>query len=567
VPAVNVLLESAIKISLLIALGLLAGALCHRRSAALRHWMLAASMAAALATPLLMWVAPSWSLPAAAQIESRNQPPRWATASRPQPRVGIATSIEAESSRTASPSPRQIGPSSVLLAVWIAGVVINFIGLLLGFWRLRRIAVRATIVRGGPWFDTARQLSEHFGVRTPVTLLQSDRPALLMTWGVFAPKVLLPVDAASWDVDRIRVVLAHEFAHIRRHDWIVQIGSELLRILNWFNPLVWLASARLRLESERACDDAVVNLGVSGSEYAEHLLDLARQWGRAGPGPRADVPFPAVAIVPRSSQLERRVTAMLNVAVRRHPISRTVRAATLVAILAVAIPIALFAQNTFVTISGTIVDQSGGVLPGVEVMVIDRARPAQRRTVTDGAGRFRFVGVPQGSHTLQSTLAGFETFTEQVTVSGENIQRKIVLNVGAIAETVSVRGPGGPRNTFPAPGERLKARPVNCGGAPRQSWPPDPPPGGPIRVGGYILAPNKLYSVPPVYPEGAPSGVVIMRAVIGPDGYVRETEVLRNPSPVLAQAATEAVRQWEFEPTLLNCVAVPVRMMVTVVFN
>jgi outer membrane biosynthesis protein TonB len=58
-----------------------------------------------------------------------------------------------------------------------------------------------------------------------------------------------------------------------------------------------------------------------------------------------------------------------------------------------------------------------------------------------------------------------------------------------------------------------------------------------------------------------------MRAVIGPDGYVRETEVLRNPSPLLAQAATDALRQWEFEPTLLNCVAVPVRMVVTVVFN
>ena len=559
----NLLLESAIKISLLIALGLLAAALFHRRSAALRHWMLAASMAAALATPLLMWVAPSWSLPVAAQVESRNQAPRVA-ASRPEPRIGITTSIEAESLGAAFPSRRQIGSSSVLLAVWIAGVVVNLVGLLLGFWRLRRIAVRATIVREGPWFGAARQLSEHFGVRTPVTLLQSDRPAVLLTWGVFAPKVMLPIDAASWDVHRIRVVLAHEFAHIRRHDWIVQIGSELLRIINWFNPLVWLASARLRLESERACDDAVVNLGVSGREYAEHLLDLARQFGRAG-----HMSFPAVAIVPRPSNLQRRVTAMLNARVRRHPISRTIRAATLVALLAVAIPIALFAQNTFATISGTIVDQSGGVLPGVEVVAIDRDRPAQRRVVTDGAGRFEFVGVPQGSHTLQTKLPGFESFTEQLTMSGENIQRRIVLNVGTIMETVSVRGPGGPRNTFAATSERSKARPVKCGrdGLPRESWPPDPPPGGPIRVGGYVLAPNKLYSVPPVYPEGAPSGVVIMRAVIGPDGYVRETEVLRNPSPVLAQSATDAVRLWEFEPTLLNCVAVPVQMVVTVVFN
>jgi beta-lactamase regulating signal transducer with metallopeptidase domain len=559
---VNLLLESAIKISLVIALGLFAAALFHRRSAALRHWMLAASMAAALATPLMMSVAPSWSVPASAQVESRNRAPQRMAASRPEPRIGITTSIEVESSRVASPSRPQISSNSLLLAVWIAGVMANFVGLLLGFRRLRRVAVRATIVREGRWFDAARQLCEHFGIRRTVTLLKSDRAAVLLTWGLFAPKVMLPIDAGSWDVDRIRAVLAHELAHIRRHDWIVQIGSELLRILNWFNPLVWLASARLRLESERACDDAVVNLGISGREYAEHLLDVARQFGRAG-----HAVFPAVAIVPRPSNLQQRVTAMLNGRVSRHPISRTVRAATLVALLAVAIPIALFAQNTFATISGTIVDQSGAVLPGVELVITDGDRSAQRRGVTDGAGRFEFVGVPQGSHTLQTSLPGFETFTEQLTVSGENIQRKIMLNVGTIAETVSVRGPGGPRNTFPAPGERYQARPARCGGAPRQSWPPDPPPGGPVRVGGYILAPNKLYAVPPVYPEGAPPGVVIVRAVIGPDGYVRETEVLRNPSPLLAQAATDAVRQWEFEPTLLNCVAVPVRMVVTVVFN
>ena len=133
-------------------------------------------------------------------------------------------------------------------------------------------------------------LSEHFGLRTPVRLLQSDQPALLVTWGLFTPKVMLPADAASWDADRIRVVLAHELAHVQRSDWIVQIGGELLRSAYWFNPLVWFASSRLRLESERACDDAVVNLGVSGGDYALHLLELARQFGRspsARPSPRS----------------------------------------------------------------------------------------------------------------------------------------------------------------------------------------------------------------------------------------------------------------------------------------
>jgi TonB family protein len=554
----NLLLEFAIKISLVVAVGLLAASLLHRRSAALRHWMLAASMAAALATPLLMKFAPAWRLPVSVSVESFDQASVQRPTSRREPLIGITMGVDAGSVSTAS-SSATVDPTLILIAIWIAGVVVNLTGLLIGFWRLRLIAARSAIVHEGPWVDTARLLSEQFGIRTAVTLLQSDRPAMLVTWGIFAPKVMLPIDAASWDGDRIRVVLAHELAHVRRHDWIIQIGSELVRIANWFNPLVWLAAARLRLESERACDDAVVNLGVSGREYAEHLLALARQFGRA-----RRVSYPAVAIVPRPSNLERRVTAMLNARLSRHPLSRRGRLVTLAALLAVAIPIALFAQNTFVTISGTIVDESGAVLPGVEVAATDLDRPTKRQVVSDGVGRFEIVGVPQGNHTLQAKLPGFETFDQRLTVSGEDIHRNITLSIGSLQETISVTSGAG-RGPTPERGP-YTPRPANCGpGGVRESAPP--PREGAVRVGGQIRQPAKLYHVPPVYPEGSPAGVVIMQAVIGPEGYVTETKVLRSPSAALEQSAIDAVRQWVFEPTLLNCVAVPVRMTVTVQFG
>ena len=236
--------------------------------------------------------------------------------SRGDARIGITTSIQTGPTTTASPESTT-DPAPFLLSIWVAGVALNLAGLVLGFWRLHRTAARAAVIHEGPWVDAARSLSEHFGLRTPVRLLQSDQQALLVTWGLFTPKVMLPADAASWDADRIHVVLAHELAHVHRSDWIIQIGSELLRIAYWFNPLVWFASSRLRLESERACDDAVVNLGVSGRDYALHLLELARQFGRA-----RHIPFPAVAIVPRPSSLERRVTAMLNPRLSRRPLSR-----------------------------------------------------------------------------------------------------------------------------------------------------------------------------------------------------------------------------------------------------
>ena len=255
---------------------------------------------------------------------------------------------------------------------------------------------------------------------------------------------------------------------------------------------------------------------------------------------------------------------MLNTRLNRGPVSRATRLATLAALLAVAIPIALFAQNTFVTISGTIVDESGAVLPGVEVSATDLDRPTKRQVVTDGTGRFEIVGVPQGNHTLQAKLPGFETLDQRLTVSGEDIHRAITLSIGSLQETISVTS--GPSSApIPARGP-YKPRPTNCGPAGvRESSPP--PRAGAVRVGGQIRQPAKLYHVPPVYPEGSPSGVVIMEAVIGANGYVTETKILRDPSAALSQSAIDAVRQWVFEPTLLNCVAVPVRMTVTVQFG
>jgi protein TonB len=102
------------------------------------------------------------------------------------------------------------------------------------------------------------------------------------------------------------------------------------------------------------------------------------------------------------------------------------------------------------------------------------------------------------------------------------------------------------------------------------SIPAPPPPPGPQRVGGRIKEPNKLRHVPPVYPaiaqQARVEGKVIVEAIIGIDGRVREARVVVS-KPLLDEAALSAVRQWVFTPTLLNGVPVPVIMTVTVQFR
>jgi protein TonB len=100
--------------------------------------------------------------------------------------------------------------------------------------------------------------------------------------------------------------------------------------------------------------------------------------------------------------------------------------------------------------------------------------------------------------------------------------------------------------------------------------PPPPRDRDPVRVGGSITRPERVRYVPPIYPDVARAarieGTVILEAVIGADGAVREVRVLR-PAPFLEDAAIEAVKEWLFTPTRLNGEPVPVVMSVTVTFT
>ena len=268
--------------------------------------------------------------------------------------------------------------------------------------RLAWLAVHAHRVTHGRWYDLAEEISRGYGLRRPVTLLQSSHPSLLVTWGLARPKVILPSAADAWTEERARVVLSHELAHIRRGDWIVQLSAELLRAFYWFNPLLWVACRRLRLESEHACDDEVMRRGFDGTDYATHLIELARALNQRRP-----LWFPAPAMA-RPSSLERRVRAMLNDRLERGSISGGTRAAILVVLLAVTTAVAA-AQSGFVTFSGSIVDESARGVPGTTISLTNESREAKYEVKTNATGRFEFVGLPAGEYGLEAKGNGLST--------------------------------------------------------------------------------------------------------------------------------------------------------------
>ena len=554
------------KASAIVLVALAATTLMRKRSAAVRHWVLSAAIVCAAATPVLERVVPAWhlALGSAPPVQGRELPSSRVVAS-PRPAATSSTALRPEPPR---PNPGALSgavamPSltSLLTAMWIAGVSISIGLLVVGLGRLTWLASRSRRLVTGQWIEIAGEISRRYGIARQVRLLQSHHPSLLVTWGVLRPRIILPCGACDWPADRIRIVLSHELAHIERGDWLMQMTAELLRSVYWFNPLLWIAGRRLRQESEHACDDAVLNLGVDGSEYARHLLDLARDAIRHRARWSPSLPARAIA---RPSSLERRVTAMLNARLNRTPLTRSARFVALILLLAITIPIAGLGQTSFVSFSGAVVDPNGRIVPGVTLVLSDAQRDAKREVRTDSLGRFEFVGVPAGDYALEVSLAGFMPVRENVTLDAPRVEKSYSLEIGMLQETITlVSGGDSPNSSRPATRAASRYRPDQ----------PEYDPCSASPVGGCLRPPTKIADVKPEYPphlsDRKVGGVVLLIGRIGADGSMIRVQ-LQDPAdpidPALAQSAIAAVSQWQFTPTQLGGIPIETDMKVTVNF-
>ncbi len=156
-----------------------------------------------------------------------------------------------------------------------------------------------------------------------------------MTWGWIRPVVLLPSDAEAWPASRWRDVLLHELAHVQRLDCLTQAIAQAACALYWFNPLAWLAAWRMRFERERACDDVVLLCGSRASDYAAHLLDLARSLRS-----RHRHSLAALAMA-RPSHLEGRLLSILDAGCPRRGLTRPTVALGLIALMALILPLSV----------------------------------------------------------------------------------------------------------------------------------------------------------------------------------------------------------------------------------
>lgn len=546
------LLETAVKVSLIASVGLVAAVMLRRRSAALRHWLLACAVACAGLAPVLQVVTPPTLVPLdrLAGPLARDLGPSMASLDD--------TAAAFPGQVDSAPSDTRFTPGWWAIAFWVTGAGLGLLGLGAGVCRLAWLVSRATPVTGAREIAIGRELALASGVRRPVRLLQSRHSALPLTWGLRRPDIILPDTVGAWDEERVRVVLLHELAHIRRGDWATQLAAECLRAVYWFNPLVWLLSRRLRQDSEHACDDVVLSQGVDAADYAAHLLDLARTAGRS-----SLVSFPAPAMA-RPSSFERRFRAMLSTSTNRTPLTTRSRGFVTAAVVVASLLVAgLGAAQTFSTFSGSVFDSSNRVVPSVTVSLVNPRTGALYAIKSDQDGRFEIVGLPPGDYQFEASGPGFATVNGTVTVLGVGLRKDIVLEVGSLEETMTITASrSAPARPADRPVVRGSARPAGSSRAANCEA---------SVVGGRITPPMKLVNAYPMYPEGPRvsglGGVVRLLARISTDGTVGAVGVIETPHPDLTFATVEAVRQWQFSQTLLNCEPVEVQMVVTANFN
>ena len=466
---------------------------------------------------------------------------------------------------------------------FVAGTAMRLGWLALGFTMLRRYRGGAQPIELAAIDDARRATQSTAKVRQSATI---PGP---VTFGFWRPLVLLPPTIAALPDEAQFAVLAHEFLHVRRGDWLYAVAEELIIAALWWHPAIWFLVARIRLVREQVIDRAVIELTASPQPYIQALLTLAKQHCQPSLAPN----------FLRRQHLTTRIRTLLTTEVT---MSRTRIAATYTVITALATATAWLSVTNFPLQAAPQFDQGNS---GVIAEVVLRKNPvypslAKRKGI-------------EGTVEIEVTIAGNGTAEDARVLSGPQELRRAALEAvlqwqfkkgnprAVVRIDFRLTADGGPAPTgklreikitgaAPAVIETLRSRLAHLEGQPLNaaeiseivrnvapslgiSFKTDEATNdvtltignpsanfakgdGPrLRVGGNVQSAKLLTKVTPLYPPLAKQsriqGTVRFNTLIGADGHVREL-LLETGHPLLVDSAMTAVRQWIYQPTLLN---------------
>jgi TonB family protein len=482
-------------------------------------------------------------LPLAASIVPKLQLPLWPQASKTAHPLaetiqmsGVVTGWDLKPSRLLS-------TPEVLMVFWAAGLMLLLTRFLTGSLGVRRLAKAAVAPEDPGWAEMIAELIHSMGCRKRVRVSISAAEVSPMTWGVRRHTILLPMSAEGWPIERRRAVLTHELAHVKRNDGLVHVLVQLASSVYWFNPLIWYAARRERIERERACDDQVLTLGGAPEDYADHLVQVVRalQSSKA-------FSFAALAMA-QPSQLEARVVSILDRRVHREAPPTIFM-------------VVLCALTGLVTLSISAIHVTGAT---------SALTPSQRTHIGNSdATPVSTTVPPQVIATpgpLYAAIEGTVTVEASVDTQGNVRVLRVVKSLGSKIDARAIEAVASWKFT-PALKDGVPVAAVTQIDVDFE-LPPDT--GGALRVGGDVKAPIVVKRVEPQYTDEArnvkASGTVVLEAIVRRDGSVDIRQVIHALGYGLDDSAVTAIKQWVFKPATKAGEPVDVALNIEVNFN
>jgi TonB family protein len=578
----SLFIESALKSTVMLGAAWVVALWLRRRSAAIRHLAWSSAFAALLTLPFLSLALPALHLSVTDSLLAPSLVFRTnasASVQEPPPRAGHqGANASLQESAPWFPDWRVS-----LLLIWAVGTTVSLAQIGIGWAALRHLRHKARPLT----IAGLNSLTGLLGMEDGVDLLETPRGSMPMTYGLLRPTIFVPVDMAEWGEERRRVVLLHELAHVRRGDGATHLLARTALALYWWNPLAWSAWREFLKERERATDDLVLNAGACASDYAGHLLEIARSMQSP-----AAFAWAAVAAA-RRSQLECRLLAILDShRNRKAPRRVSVIAASLVGIAIMAPLAAIQAQSasaqTQVSVQESVGSPAALIKSGDlerEQRKFDQAKALYRKALAvlntgpEAATAFIHVGtVDLATNNIGQAISDFgQAQTADPAKAGEaqmwtaiaherqnNLEAAAACYQNALAaeapdsaaaatimelyaQLLLQQGRDEEANTMriQAAGIRkaLAAQTASSGHASSSDV---------NRIGGEVTAPVLTSKAEPEYTEEARiakyQGTAVLSIEVGPDGLAHNIRVVRTLGLGLDQKAVEALSRWRFSP-------------------
>jgi TonB family protein len=492
--------------------------------------------------------------------------------------------------------PERIDAALPAITVGWGLIVLGLAARLMGHWiaveRIRRRAAAAPAP--DDVLAVTGRIARHFGIRRPVAVVRSARVDVPTVIGWLRPAILVPASALlQLPPSALEAIMAHELAHVRRHDYLVNAFQHLAETLFFYHPAIWWISGRIRVEREHCCDDLAVTVVGSAVGYARALATLEES--RIG----------AFTLAATGGALLPRIQRLLGARTRIRQRPPLVLPVCLAVLAATALLQGRLSASAPAALSAAVAPQIESMPPARTEQVIlgleEQLRLAKANGDRDALSRLlnaHFVGTNQDGTVVNRDQA-LASAGRGRTAIALGLTDVTFINDTAVVTGTQVESRNGPlrftrvwaidggrwtlisNSQFRDPRataslveqESVSVTAARSGSEVAAPPPPPPPPPGAGLVqgsAGGLTPPRKIRDVSPVYPEAAREanvqGLVIISAKIDAGGNVVEARVLRSV-PMLDQAALDAVRQWKYAPALVNGAPAPVMLMITVSFS